>query len=605
MAKCPRCQRMFTSETGYCPNCGYQPGGQFSPGNDQTRSADENYPYLPVPPVGSGQSFSSPVPPLAAGAPFGSGNHPQSWQQPVYPGINPGQNQSAANYYSPQPGGEIPGGGREPRKKWYRKKQVLLPILIGVVVTIALVSGIAYAVSRSSKSEAPAASSPHTATTAATPTETHTPEVTRVELPADGGWQWQGGAMIAKGLSTGGRENPHYSFKVWTPKLKDKTVDCTFFPVQNGEKMPEEKFTDTNLSVTATYGDDPTVFVVYTVLNKAVGTSPETVHLYAQQIDLPSCEAKSRIDLQTEPDNVVNDRQDYEFEVIAKSESKIAVAKTWDTKTDSSWSRQGHVQVMAITAGENKAAALQEATGEGGGVATPASFTSDVYMIGSDKRRFYSIDSNKLLFELPLKYGDGDSRCYSSDGLGEVLSLFRLSADKYVYDCSNDGAKDGLQKVYRTYLVTAGNNASSPTYNWLKLFDKYSYSKAYYQQLKGGSLLVTNGDSYQAVHIGTNGKVSQVLDSAQWERLLHSSNSHFGLANYLNNQFYVQTTDEILTMDLTGKSVKTLEEAPDIVSLATDITKVNWIAWKSDKGSSDARVVLTTGELPYESETNQ
>lgn len=102
-----------------------------------------------------------------------------------------------------------------------------------------------------------------------------------------------------------------------------------------------------------------------------------------------------------------------------------------------------------------------------------------------------------------------------------------------------------------------------------------------------------------------DGKVSQVLDSAQWERLLHSDGSHFELANYLNNQFYVQTTVEILTMDLTGKSVKTLEEVPDIVSLATDTTKLNWIAWNPSENSSDAGVVLTTGALPNESESAQ
>lgn len=603
MAQCPRCQHMFASETGYCQNCGYQPAGQFPPGNDQTRLAGQNNSYLPTQPLNAGQPLGSPLPPVVPSASPADSNNPQSWQQPVYPGGDPGQNRAAASYYSPYPGGDTPDGGGEPRKN--RKKLVILSILIGVVVAVALVAGIAYALSGKSKPKSTVASSTHTATSTATATETPTPEITRVELPADDSWQWQGGAMITQASSPTGQEPPQYSFKVWTPKLKDKTVDCTISPVQNGEKMPEEKFTDTNFSVTATYGDDPTVFVVYTVLNKAVGTSPETVHLYAQQIDLPSCEAKPRIDLQTEPDNVVNDRQDYEFEVIAKSENKIAVAKTWDTKTDSSWSTQGHVQVMAITAGEDKAAALQEAAGESDSVAVPASFTSDVYMIGSDKRRFYSIDSNKLLFELPLKFGDGDSLCYSNAGLGEVLSLYRLSADKYVYDCSNDGAKDGLLKVYRTYLVTAGNNASAPTYNWLKLFDKKSYTGAYYQQLKDGSLLVTNGDSYQAVRIGTDGKVSQILDSAQWERLLHSSGSHFGLANYLNNQFYVQTTDEILTMDLAGKSVKTLEEEPDIASLATDTTKVNWIAWKPAESSSNVGVVLTTGALPNESENTQ
>ncbi len=590
-----------------CGNCGYQLNIPVTPDADQTRLVGQNNQGTPPAVDGRGQPYLSAPPYATPPQPqmSGSSSGSPSWQQSRYPqpppaSYNLGPNFSGANL--PGPAGDQV---KEAKKRWYRNKQTLLPILIGVVVAVALVSGVAYAVSGLGKPKASVATSPQTTTATSSASETPTPEITRVELPADDSWQWQGGAMITQAFSPVGQEPPQYSFKVWTPKLKDKTVDCTFSPVQSGEKMPEEKFTDTNLSVTATYGDDPTVFVVYTVLNKAVGTSPETVHLYAQQIDLPSCEAKPRIDLQTEPDNVVNDRQDYEFEVTAKSENKIAIAKTWDTKADSSWSTQRHVQVMAITAGEDKASALQEAAGESDLVAVPVSFTSDVYMIASDKRRFYSIESNKLLFELPSKFGDGDSRCYYDEGRGEVLSLFRLSADKYVYDCSSDGAKDGLQKVYRTYLVTAGNNASSPTYNWLKLFDKYSYNKAYYQQFKDGSLLVTNGDSYQAVRIGTDGKVSEILDSAQWERLLHNEGSHFGVANYLTNQFYVQTTDEILAMDLAGKSVKTLAEVPDITSLATDTTKVKWIAWKPAENSSNVGVILTTGDLPNESENTQ
>lgn len=133
--------------------------------------------------------------------------------------------------------------------------------------------------------------------------------------------------MITAVSNQGEQEAPQYFFKIWTPKLKDKTVDCTFSPVQSGEKM-----TDQDISVAATYGDDPAVFVVYTVLTKAVGTSPETVHLYAQELQMPSCKAKPRIDLQTEADNVVNDRQDYSFTLVGQSEKSVAVAKIWSSE---------------------------------------------------------------------------------------------------------------------------------------------------------------------------------------------------------------------------------------------------------------------------------
>lgn len=552
-------------------------------------------------PVGAGQPMGSPLPPVGSSASPAGSNNTQSWQQ-GYPMAMPPQNASEPSFYPNYSPGGMPGEQGEPKKKWYRNKKIIFSIVIGVVLTIALVSGIAYAVSGKSKPKSTVASSPASKTTTAT--ETPTPEITRVELPAEfkagdvtaySDWEWQGGAMVTKIDSQGENANPNYYFQVWAPQLKDQVANCVLSPAQNGEKMAANE-----ISVTATYGDKPTVFVVYTILTKAVGTSPETVHLYAQELELPSCTAKPRIDLQTEADNVVNDRQEYKYEVIGNSESKIAVAKTWITETHSPWSRQRHVQVMAITAGEKNASSLQEAQGEENEVGVSYSVTNDAYMITTDKRRVYSIDNNKVLFDLPLELGDDDTKCESFMGVGGDLVLFRLSADKYVYEFGghiNDGHDPD-----KSYLVTASSGEAVPLPKLLKLSKDNPYGNAYYRQFKDGSLLVTISDSHQAFHIGTDGTASAILDSAQWERLLHSTGSHFGVANYLNNQFYVQTTDEILTMDLTGKSVKTLEEEPQIVSLAIDTTKVNWIAWKATQKSPHVGAILTTGALPDESE---
>lgn len=547
----------------------------------------------PVPPV-------APVPPVPPSANFTPGNDAASWSNPGYSGGSMGQSGDVPSYYPPSDNGGSSGGDGNLPGKWYHNKKNLLTVIIGAVAAIALVSGIAWAVSGSPKSKPTVASSPSSETTSETPT----PEVTQVDLPAtfaagdktvDSKWQWQGGAMVTKIYSHGEQENRDFYFQVWTPQLKDQVADCAFLPTKNGEKM-----TDTDVSVTATYGDKPTVFVVYTILTKAVGTSPETVHLYAQELELPSCKAKGRVDLQTEADNVVNDRQDYKYEVIGNSENKIAVAKTWTTETDSAWSNQGHVQVMAITAGEKKATSLQEAQGEEDEIWVASSVTNDTYMILTDKRRVYSIDNNKVLFELPVNITNDDIECSAFDSKDSSLALYRLSADKYVYNCWGDAGDEHL--LDKTYLVTASSGEAIPLPKLLKLSKDNPYNGAYYQQFKDGSLLVTSGDSNQAFHIGTDGTASEILDSAQWERLLHSDKSHFGAVNYLNNQFYVQTTDEILTMDLAGKSVKTLTVEPKIVSLTTDVTKVKWVAWQSPDEDTENSVTLTTGALPDESE---
>ena len=221
-------------------------------------------------------------------------------------------------------------------------------------------------------------------------------------------------------------------------------------------------------------------------------------------------------------------------------------------------------------------------------------------MIISDKRRFYSVDSNKALFELPLEFGDDDTKCESWQYGNEELVLFRLSADKYVFYCS--GNPDEEKILSNTFLVTASSAEAVPISNSFKLRDDNPYAAARYRQFNDGSLLVTDMESDQAFHVGTDGTASEILDSAQWERLLHSDDSHFGAVNYLNNQFYVQTTDEILTMDITGKSVKKLEVEPVIASLAIDATKVKWIAWQSPDDKYKNSVTLTTGALPDESE---
>ncbi len=416
-----------------------------------------------------------------------------------------------------------------------------------------------------------------------------------MELPAGGDWQWHGGPMITAVSNQGEQEAPQYFFKIWTPKLKDKTVDCTFSPVQSGEKM-----TDQDISVAATYGDDPAVFVVYTVLTKAVGTSPETVHLYAQELQMPSCKAKPRIDLQTEADNVVNDRQDYSFTLVGQSEKSVAVAKIWSSeykKPDALVTTvQRHAQVLSLTGGQTKATSLQELAADKDEFAVSTSVTNDMYMIVTGKRRFYAIDSNKVLFELPLNIDVGDPSCYKPVGEGSRLNLYRLSSNQYLFSCqAAEGEKHSLPNVF----LVDSTGKLTPLLGLLKVAsDHPDFKSVTLEQLKDGSVLITSEGSYQVFHLGTDGKVSEILDSAQWERLLHNEGSHFGVANYLTNQFYVQTTDEILTMDLAGKSGNKLEVEPAVASTNTDVTKVNWIAWESSENSADAELILTTGALP-------
>lgn len=615
MAKCPSCLAAFLNENGCCPSCGYRSDGQFLPGNDSARPVGKNDARASASPVEPGQPMGSPIPPVAPVPPvspaasFSPSNGAASSSNPGYFWGETGENGGAASYYPPAPNGGSSGGDGNLPEKWYHNKKTLLTVIIGAVAAIALVSGVAYAVSGSPKPKPTVTSSPDTTTTTPSATETPTPEVTQVNLAESfamgdanpwSKWKWRGGAMVTEINSPRDEnnkvntDNPDYYFQVWVPQLKDQVADCVFSPTQSGEKMAQG-----GISVTATYGDKPTVFAVYTILTKAVGTSPETVHLYAQELDLPSCKAKPRIDLQTEPDNVVNDRQDYEYKIVGKSENKIAIAKTWTAQTDSSNPTRRHMQVMSIAAGEQKASSLQETSGEESKVGISTSVTNDAYMITTDKRRVYSIENNKVLLEMPLEIGDGNTKCDSWTGIGGDLVLYRLSADKYVYSCGGD--LDEKNPLFHTYLVTASSGEAIPFPKILKLSENSSYPDGYYQQFKDGSLLVTSSDAIQAFNIDTDGKASEILDSAQWERLFHGSDTHFGDANYLKNQFYAKTTDEVISVDLTGKSVDTFKLEP-LVASGVDKTKIKWIGWVYKGKYSQESVILTTGDNPGESE---
>ena len=93
-----------------------------------------------------------------------------------------------------------------------------------------------------------------------------------------------------------------YAFGIWTPSL-DESKEIHVSMLESGEKEYSEP------QVAATYGDNPAVFVFYAVKTKAVGTTPESVHLFAHEVDLETGELSDRIDLRTEEDNLIDYEQ--------------------------------------------------------------------------------------------------------------------------------------------------------------------------------------------------------------------------------------------------------------------------------------------------------
>ena len=184
-------------------------------------------------------------------------------------------------------------------------------------------------------------------------------------------WGWDGGAVLSDvmpcangdassssdsdyGSSSQSADDGQYAFGVWTPAMDESKV-IYFSALKSGEKMYSDPV------VAATYGPNPAVFVIYAVKTKAVGTTPETVHLFAHQVDLKSGELSDRIDLRTEEDNLINLQQDYEFDVLAQSNNRVAIEKSWKTtekRTVNDDQREveiGHKQIMGLSGGAKQA----------------------------------------------------------------------------------------------------------------------------------------------------------------------------------------------------------------------------------------------------------
>lgn len=492
----------------------------------------------------------------------------------------------------------------------------MIAVVVVVVVIAAAVGGFLYW--RHTQDAARQASSAQSETQpkkksgAATPKKTATkptkPKVSEVSMTdfwcgSDGTrdkWDWSGGALVSamvscadEGYATDGETSSNgsregdegeYSFGLWTPALeRSKVIHVSM--LESGEKV------ETKPTVAATYGDDPAVFVIYAVKTKAVGTTPETVHLYAHEVDVDKGRLGKRIDLRTEEDNFIDRDQNYGYAVLGASDTRIAVGKTWRTKeTFTTNGREtdrdiDHAQIMALTHGKSEATTLQtiqdkgEVTSDSGGYQSVEMTefevdgvdVCDTYMVteqGPDAKTYhlYAIDGGKRIVDVP------DTYCGHDYGCG-VDRIRRLGDDHWLFD---------------DWVVDASGAAKSVA-SIAGLDGDYGVN---IDQFADGVVYAQAND--RIVLIDGNLKATEVLDEAQWKRLLLSSGSFKGI-NYLTGDIYVQTTDERIVVDRKGKSVGSFDERPlgaDGDSL--DHTHMSWMLYMTDDGD----YTVTRGQSP-------
>nr|WP_236838429.1 zinc ribbon domain-containing protein [Bifidobacterium longum] len=565
-------------------------------------------------PMPGGQMPGSPVSGAYAGA---AGAVPPA-------GISTSNNGMPTGAGVPNNGNGAGNNGKKPRK--------ILPIIIAIIVVVALIAGgiTGFIFWRNAHQKAEAKptttssttkSKPKTTTkdqqkTKSEPAKPAVTEVTMTDFSCDGNsardWKWTGGAMVSNVIhcwdgdssvdsDSSSRSSSdsldgsgEYAFGIWTPSL-DESKEIHVSMLESGEKEYSEP------QVAATYGDNPAVFVLYVVKTKAVGTTPESVHLFAHEVDLETGELSDRIDLRTEEDNLIDYEQGYEYSLLAESRNMVAIKKTWhsDEKYTANKSEQSatinHTQVMGVTHDSDAAKVLQTfqdkivITADSDGyqytkqVEASASGVSlyDAYLVKDNSYHLYSVEDNKGITSFPLNYCNPN---YSSCDLSRMRYLGKniyVTGNTYDYSYVIDSTT-GKQQSLKDVLGLSKDED-------VRAVDQFSDGTLYVQTDGNGN------ESKRVFLLSSDLKPTEVLDGPQWGRLLLTDGSFKGI-NYLTKTIYVKTTDEQIIVDAQGKSVGKYTQLPlNDDSMVCDHSVMEWMAW-SPESSGD--MIATIGQAP-------
>ncbi|PJM78689.1 zinc ribbon domain-containing protein [Bifidobacterium scaligerum] len=590
------------------------------------------------------------------GVPQPYAQQPSQPQQPYAPSVSsvpgvsgqampaqavPGQSAAPQGQATGQWGGAavppmsgVPNGAGNGKNNGHKRN--IAAIIIAIVVVVALVAGSVAgffvwrnwkagkeettsqtAKSKSkTKSKTKSKSKDNTKTEESEPKSTMTKaiEVEMVGFSCDytnsNSWNWVGGAMVSNvihcwdGDATADSDSSYssgdsldgsgeYSFGLWTPAL-DASKEIHVSMLESGEKEYSEP------QVGATYGNNPAVFVFYAVKTKAVGTTPESVHLYAQEVNVETGELSDRIDLKTEEDNLIDYEQGYEYSILAESRDMVAIAKTWHsdesytTNGDSDTTNVDHTQVMGVTRGKDTAQVLQTfqdkiaVTADSNGyqsmkktdISVNSTDVSDTYLVEDDTYHLYSVDNNKQIISFPTNYCN-PKNSWSCD----VYHVWSLGDNQYVVD---------------DQVIDSSTGKVQSLHDLLGL-SKDEHIEAKDQFVDGTMYVQTddydNNEGRRVFLMGSDLSPTEVLDGSQWARLLLTDGKFMGI-NYLTKTIYVQTTDEQIIVNAQGESVGNYTLLPVYDDPADcDHTQMEWMMWNKKSDGSNS-IIVTIGQAP-------
>lgn len=453
--------------------------------------------------------------------------------------------------------GEPPQGKSPLGNLTKRQLTIIAGVVVAVIVVIALIVGVTTwrhsqsgtsSATASSTRSASATTSPRKSSTPK-PTVSSTPQVSSVTMASvmcdgravDVRWNWTGGALASNPLacySDANLTNGILTFGLWTPAMT-QSKQFTVTLAQSGEKL--ESKGDDFIQIAATYGDKPDVFLVYEIKTKAVGTTPESVHAYASQLDVETGKLGERIDLSVTPDDAGNIEQGPSYNFVASSDIAIVIDRSWTTKSENSNENAStsHHQVLRLYDGKTTVLQTFEKTdSQSSRIGVTASGADDLYLVND---RLFSIEENKEIGTLSCIPDSFTGNC------GGYGTIRKLSDTHYAYRTDFAGA----------YIFNASDGTTRRMEDVLGL-ERRENSIYYYdnvtdwEQFSDRSLYIRTS-SNRMFCMAPDLSVTEILNEEQWNRLL--SGEEFKGVNYLNKTIYVQTTDERIAVDMQGQSV--------------------------------------------------
>lgn len=382
-------------------------------------------------------------------------------------------------------------------------------------------------------------------------------------------WQWSGGAVTRTsiGEESDGTVRNYAVAEVWLPEM-DGASTCVL------DLWPEaDASMDRDFSVSATWSDDPSVWLAFSEEVAAHGLQEQSRTSYAQKLEPETCELGPRIQL-GEP--VLGDVHGLYTLFVGSAESSLAIYADGEVfgldadKGEVMWTLP-----MADTASTSSAWSAAPDLVE---VLSP--FEETVYG-DMGRQGFHSITTGEQLYLSPP---DNPGDAFSSTGVwfGPHTALLEKSGSGYFLLDGETMTDLGELPIWgaewRSLYLTQDPATGAP------VAVGYGYD-------------VEKEERFLA-YLNQDLEIVEILSAEKMVNLAAT------LDSVSNGVVYIRTTDEFVAVSLDGQQVgAALAEVPDAIALGDQrLGDSNWTLWAAGRmgaGQGDDAYVTRDGVTPW------